>query len=349
MDRGERIGERGDGVAVPVQVRRSGVVARVKFTAVTRRLSSEIRVSLGAQPEGAWLGRFVVVRVLATPTGALVRDRSGRPVRLYPDDLIAGAWADSNGHGAGRPRLLTAGGLIGTGSGIPGEGPEVEVVGFISDLTATPLSTGAVARMPPRPAIPTIGTIAVIGAGGGTDEVAAAVVNGWARTGFAVGAGRVSGEETGTHRWAMVDAGAEVVADFLDFGMPATDTYPLDRRAAAMLAVRDALVADGAQIVVLQIDDGGGPEADSLLGRLASIADAAVLCAGGEQDVGALMDRIVGLAIPVRALSGPVADDPTLAGTIAARSGIPVRSVVDLRGGAAAGLLGSDGPHGAPH
>lgn len=347
MDRGERIGERGEGVAVPVPARRNGAVARVKFTAVTRRLTSEVQVSFGAQPDGPRLGRFVVARVLATPAGVHVRDRAGRPVRLYPDDLIAGAWAQSGSHGVARARLLTSGGLMGDGTCIPCEGAEVEVMGFISDLMATPLSTGAVARMPSSPAIPAVGTIAVIGTDGCNDDVAAAVVNGWARTGFAVGAGRVSGEENGTQRWSMLDAGAEMTADFLDFGMPATNAYPLDRRAGAMLAIRDALVADGAQVVVLQLDDGGGPEARSLLGRLASMADAAVVCAVDEQDARFVLDRIDGLSIPVRAVSGPAADDRAVAARIAARSGMPVRSVVDLRAGAAASLLATTGS--APH
>jgi hypothetical protein len=302
---------------------------------------------MGAQPEGARLGRFVVARMLGACAGMFARDRSGRPLRLYRDDLIAGAWAHPSSN-ASRAWLLTAGGLIGDGHGVAREASEVEVVGFVTDLTGGLLSTGATARMPPRPAIPAIGTIAVVGADGCTEDVAAAIVNGWARTGFTVGAGRVSGEEVGTHRWAMADAGAEATADFLDFGMPATHVYPVERRAGTMLAIRDALVADGAQVVVLQLDEAARPEARPLLGRLASIADAAVVCARDERSSHIMLDRLEGLAIPVRLVSGPVADDASSAAAVAAWSGMPVRSIADLCAGAAANLLGDERSDGRP-
>jgi hypothetical protein len=211
-------------------------------------------------------------------------------------------------------------------------------------VAGTALTTGAIARMPTRPGIPASGTIAVVGMDGCAEEVTAAVVRGWARTGFAVGAGRVAGEENGTHRWAMADAGAHVLADFVDFGMPSTHPYPAERWASTMLAIRDALVTDGAKIVVLQVDDAARAETWPLLGRLASIADGVVVCADDELGARTALGRLEGLAIPIRVVAGGVAEDPDTAARVSGWSGVPVRANVELHAGAAATLLDSARP-----
>lgn len=319
----------------------------MKFTAVTRRLTAEARVVLDPPSDGLHLGRFVAGRVTYVGPEACARDRSGRAVRLYEGDLLVGAWthrALDEGEGDAPVHLLTTGGLIGFPDGSSAGLPQLELVGSVEDGLGGPLSTGATARMPPRRAIPQIGTIAVVDGDGRGEPVAAAIVNGWTHAGFSVGAGLATGRETGTHRSAMLDAGARAVADFVDFGMPATAVYPAERQALTMLAVRDALVADGAQIVVLQVDGRERTDRTALLGRLASIADAVVVCARDEADARDAVQEMSTLALPLRVLAGTIADEAPTAARVEAWSGIPVRSLRDLSSDAAVGLLAPIGP-----
>jgi hypothetical protein len=175
----------------------------------------------------------------------------------------------------------------------------------------------------------------------GKTTTAAALVRGCARAGLRAGAGKVTGSGSGKDRWAYVDAGAHSVADFLDFGMPSTFGYPLERLATTMLAIRNTLAAEGADVVVLEIADGLlMPETHGLLEQLGDVADAVVLAAVDALSARSGVEILRGLGLPVQALSGLVSRSPLASREAAGTVGLPVLSPRALAEGAALELLG---------
>jgi hypothetical protein len=148
----------------------------------------------------------------------------------------------------------------------------------------------------------------------------------------------VTGSGSGKDRWSYLDAGADPVLDFLDFGMSSSFGYPLDRLAETMVAIRAGLTHEGAEVVVLEIADGIlQSETAFLLQRLSSIVDAVIFAA-----VDALSARL-GIEIlrqhrlPVRAISGLVTRSPLASREIDCN--LPVLSASALAGGDALMLL----------
>ena len=275
---------------------------------------------------------------------ALLHDADRYLARAVGGELLQ---ADGGGEPRGtRTHLLTAGGLVGDvlathdAHRVP---TELEVVGALVDDDLRPLSTEDFAAPTPQSLRP-YATVAVVGSGmnAGKTTTAAAIVRGSARAGLRVGAGKVTGSGSGKDRWSYVDAGAHSVADFLDFGMPSTFGYPLERLAATMVAIRDALAAEGADVVVLEIADGLlMPETAGLLERLGGVADTVVLAAVDALSARSGVEILRGLELPVQAVSGLVSRSPLASREATETTGLPVFSPEALAGAAALDLLGA--------
>jgi hypothetical protein len=201
------------------------------------------------------------------------------------------------------------------------------------DADLKPLSTESFARSRPTRGRPRFGTVVVVGTGmnAGKTTTASAIVRGLALAGLETGAGKVTGSGSGKDRWSYLDAGAVALADFLDFGMPSTFGYPLERLAETMVAIRDALVADGADVVVLEIADGLlQAETAWLLGRLSGLADAVVLAATDALSARAGLELLRAAGLPVRLVSGLVSRSPLAAREVLSATGLEVASTADL-------------------
>jgi hypothetical protein len=298
-------------------------------------------------------GDLVVSRVVRLGVHDHVEDRVGRRMRLFPGDLVVGAYGNRYATDlyegyvprGSRTHLLTAGGLVGD---VVAEHDAVvlptalEVVGALLDGDLRPLSTEDFAAPLPGHAAPRLAGVAVVGTGmnSGKTTTASALVRGWMRAGLRAGAGKVTGSGSGKDRWAYVDAGAHSVADFLDFGMPSTFGYPQERLATTMFAIRDTLAAGDTDAVVLEIADGLlMPQTSALLERLGDVADAIVLAAvdalSARSGVAILRER----GLPVRAISGLVSRSPLASREAAQDVGLPVLSPQALADGAALELL----------
>ncbi len=327
--------------------------SRLKWTYVTRTIPDEAPAWIGPHPPGRRSGDLVVARVTRIGVHTHAEDRFGRRMRLYPGDFLLGAYGNRyatdlfEGYVPRGPKthLLTSGGLIGTVASAHdavGDPTDLEVVGALVDQDRRPLSTETFTRPRPPSAVPRIGTIAVVGSGmnSGKTTAVASIVKGWTMAGLAVGAAKVTGSGSGKDRWSYVDAGAVTVADFLDFGMPSTFGYPLERLEQTMLAIRDALVADGAEVAVLEIADGLlQPETARLAERLRGVADAVVLTAVDALSARSGVEILRGLALPVRAVSGLLTRSPLAAREAATAIGLPMLTPSELAGEAALGLL----------
>lgn len=330
---------------------------RAKWAYVTRRIGDRGAVRLGGVVREPRLGDLVVAAVAALGAHDHLEDVHGRRVRLYPGDLVVGAYGNRyatdfyEGYLPSGPQvhLLTAGGLIGTVASAHAQRQPptgLTVIGALEDPAGVPLSLEDYAR----PAVPHAaapgGTVVVAGSAmnAGKTTTAAALVRGWTRAGLAAGAGKVTGSGSGKDRWTYIDAGAATVADFLDFGMASTFGYPIERLASTMAGIRDALVAGGADMVVLEIADGLlQAETRALAGQLPGFADAVVLAAASALDAAAGVRLLNQAGVAVSAVSGLVTASPLAGREARAATGLPVISPAQLAGGAAVDLLPAPG------
>ena len=128
----------------------------------------------------------------------------------------------------------------------------------------------------------------------------------------------------------------------MDFGMPSTFGYPADRLAATMRAIRDALAAEGATHVVVEIADGLlQAQTRELLAALPAFADSVLLAVSDAIGAVGAQGVLACAGVRVSALSGLVSASPLAAREAADATGLRVVTPDELAGGAALGLLRS--------
>jgi hypothetical protein len=329
-------------------------LSAAKWGYVTRRVPEASDGRIGGALRPPRLGDFVVATVASLGAHDHLENPHGRRMRLYLGDLVVGAYGNryaTDFYEAYLPapgdavHLLTSGGLIGTvASAHTSKRPptELRVLGPLTDAAGLPLSTEDVAVPAAAPGRPELGTIVVLGSAmnAGKTTATAAIVRGLSRAGLRVGAGKVTGSGSGKDHWAYLDSGAATVVDFLDFGMPSTFGYPTERLVRTMVGIRDRLVADGADVVVLEVADGVlQAETRALAAELPTFADHVVLAVGDALGAVAGVDVLAALNVPVRVVSGLVTASPLATREAAVATGLPVLSPLELAQGAAVALL----------
>lgn len=329
------------------------MLSPAKWSYVTRRIDRHLNFCLGMAASPPRLGDLVVAKVISLGNHQHLEDVHGRRRRLYPGDLIVGACGNRyasdyyEGYlGIGPAvHLLTAGGVIGTVASTHARYSEptvLEVIGALADVEGKALSLEQFARPSAPPQSPRLGTLVVVGSAmnAGKTTTAAAIARGWVLAGLNAGAGKVTGSGSGKDRWSYLDAGATQVCDFLDFGMSSTFGYPLERLQRTLMAIRDALVEDGADAVVLEIADGLlQSETRRLAMGLSELADGVVLAVADPLAAKAGVDMLRQWSLPLRAVSGLVSASPLAAREAAAATGLPVLTPARLAEGAAMDLL----------
>lgn len=340
-------------------------ISRAKWSYVTRRVATDAQ--LGRLRGGTALsfpkpGDLVLATVRELGEHEFLEDTHGRRLRLYPGDLLVGAYGSRyatdfyEGY-VPRPHdsvhLLTSGGLIGTVASrhtSRGAPTQLEVLGSIvragesvAEPRALSLEDFAVAPAP-TPATHT-NTIVVLGTAmnAGKTTTTCSVIHGLHRAGLHVGGAKVTGSGSGNDLWAYVDAGAATVTDFVDFGIPSTFGYPVGRLIATMSAIRDRLVDQGANAVVLEIADGVlHTETRDLAATLPQFADKVILAAGDALGALAAVEVLTGLGVTVDAISGLVTASPLASRELAAATSLPVLNRLALVNDMATGLLTSN-------
>jgi hypothetical protein len=329
-------------------------ISAAKWGYVTRQLGEHANLTVGDVVSPPRLGDFVFARVESLGAHEFLEDVHGRRMRMYPGDVVVGAWGNryaTDFYEGYLPKpgeavhLLTSGGLIGTVASAHTSklGPtELKVLGPMVGPDGRALNTDDVAVEASPTGLPEMGTIVVLGSAmnAGKTTTTSSIVRGLARAGLRAGAGKVTGSGSGKDHWAYVDAGAKPVTDFLDFGMPSTFGYPTERLIATMFGIRDRLVAQGADAVVLEIADGVlQEETKALAAKLPEFADQVVLAVGDALGAMAGIEELTKLGVTVRAISGLVTASPLASREAAMATGLPVLTPGELAGGAAVDLL----------
>ncbi len=225
----------------------------------------------GARPR---IGDYVLARVLEIGRHRRLETETGRRADLQPGDeviLVYGArYAPDQFRGEvpsrlGACHLLAAGGLAGrciarhAGVRAP---TRIAPLGLLADETGRVWNTrdtaplaGADSRLPdgPRPL-----AVAVAGTAmnAGKTTTAAALVRGWRRLGLAVGAIKASGTASAGDRFAYLDAGAEVVLDPSDHGLPSTADVPWPRQWETVRVLVAEAIRRGVERLVVEVADG---------------------------------------------------------------------------------------------
>lgn len=319
-----------------------------KWSYVTRLIDIAARAEVEALPpvDAHRPGDLVIARVQRVGVHDHLEDVHGRRVLLYAGDVIVGALGNRyatdffEGYVSAGPRthLLTAGGLIGdvASAHTLREAPtELEVIGSIG-RGGRALSLDAFARAAIPADVPPAGSVVVVGSSmnAGKTTTASAIVRGWTRAGLRAGAGKVTGSGSGKDRWTYQDAGAQALLDFLDFGMPSTFGYPLERIRATAVAIRDGLVIDGAEAVVLEIADGLlQEETRALLVDVPLLADALVLAVGDALGAVAGVELLGAAGLRPVAISGLISASPLASREAEAATGIQVLTMPELSSG----------------
>jgi hypothetical protein len=330
-------------------------LATAKFSYVTRGLGARELTVTHARRRPAQ-GDLVVARVESMGQHEALEDRWGRRTRLYRGDLVVGAYGNRYATDfyegyvptGVRTHLLTAGGVIGTvaSSNVKVDEPtELEVIGSLADADGVPLTLADLARPVPPVAETRPTTVVVVGSSmnAGKTTTVAGIIRGWTRAGLAVGAGKATGSGSGKDRWVYVDAGARSVIDFLDFGMPSTFGYPTDHLVTTMHHIRDALAAEGATHVVIEIADGLlQSQTRDLLSVLPTFADAVVLAVGDALGAVGAQGLLNSCGVKIRAVSGLLTASPLAAREAEAATGLPVVTPEELSIGAALEFLGEE-------
>ncbi|MFJ9854853.1 hypothetical protein [Streptomyces sp. NPDC101150] len=309
-------------------------------------------------------GDLLGARVIDVGDIALLDDPGGRPRRLWNGDLLIGVCATRYAthlyEGAASldtavAHLLSSGGTIGTvitSHADLANPTRLEILGEVHDAVNQPLRLADFAlplhegdSLPPtatetKARVPTAVLVGTATDSGKT-TVGVGLVRGLVAGGRRVGVGKVTGGGAGRDRFSYLDAGADHVVDFVDYGMASTAGYPHRHLTAVMAAQQAYLTAHRAEVIVLEIADGLlQPDTRALVESLPGFADAVVLAAADPLAAGAAVDLLTTLGVRPAAVSGVLTNSPLACREAALPSCVPVIGTRHWQDAAAWKLLG---------
>jgi hypothetical protein len=337
------------------RAKRAYVTARIDLTRADRLLGA------GVAPKS---GDLLLARVARLGHHRKLESPSGRRQMLFAGDLVLvcyGARYASDQFEALVPADLAPCSLVAAG-GIAAackarhasarKPTEIEPLGFVADSEGRILNLAdcAEARLPAAPQRPY--ALAVVGSSmnAGKTTTVAAMIRGLARSGLRVGAAKITGTGAGCDRWAMVDAGAEAVLDFTDFGHASTYRVPVAETAAVLEAAIAALGREGCDVVALELADGLlFPETADLVehDRFRELVNGVLLAAGDSMSAGFGAAWLRRRDLPLLGLAGKLTSSPLMMREVEAAVEEPVLPLEVLESGRWTKLVGRAGKRAA--
>ena len=195
----------------------------------------------------------------------------GRRCSMHEGDLIAVVFGNRyatkqfEGHArvdGDRCDLLSMGGLCGlveSKHASVSEPTKLRLVGALGDSSGLPLKLHQFS-LPPLPALgeqqPRVVVVCGTSMDSGKTHTVMSTIIGLRRHGHAVAAIKLTGTATGSDRWSMLDAGALVVLDFIDGGLPSTYLCKLDELLDLYKLLLAHASSHSVDCVVVEIADG---------------------------------------------------------------------------------------------
>lgn len=246
---------------------------------------------------------------------------SGRKALLHPGDTIMVAYGDryaTDQFEAEVPDSLRPTSLVATG-GIASDvlsrtsgmksATNITPIGLLGDEAGRPINVADYALKPVRPTRPRPRTIAVLGTSmnSGKTTTNRYLTLGLARSGLRVGSAKVTGTGSGGDYWAMKDAGAYRVLDFVDAGFSSTYRIPVEAIEQGAINLIAHLTEIDCDVILLEIADGVFQSQNINLIRsilFRGYIDAVLFAAGEALGAARGLDEMHDLDIPVIGLSG---------------------------------------------
>jgi hypothetical protein len=272
---------------------------------------------------------------------------SGRTSTLFEGDEIVVAYGDDLSLDRfeayvpttlGPCHLVASGGvaaLVATAcEGCPSP-TRITPLGLMAGADGALLNVSQFAMPRAAQAIPLPPVIACVGTAedAGAVQAVSRLIRGLTRAGCRVGVARVTGVASGSKRWLLEDAGAEVVVDMTDLGYVSTAT--LDR--AALVDLMTGLVACvGKHLLDVIVLDLASPLCGADTGTLvqagpfAELVDGAVISAPDATGAVAAARLFGAAGVPVIALSGTLARSPLAVRVAFSATGLPCLRVEEL-------------------
>lgn len=316
-------------------------VARLKTPYTTRRFPSSAFSTLLAGDIAPRVGDLVLASVERLGQHRHLELASGRRARLFEGDEIVLAYGNRYApdqfeaevpRDLGPCHLVAAGGIAArvlTRHGRMRGATVVRPLGLLGDRAGHALNLAQFALERAPEVARSAFTVAVVGTSmnAGKTETAANLIRGFVDAGLRVGAAKVTGTGAGGDVWTMADAGAQVVLDFTDAGLPSTYLAEPAQVERVMSTLLGYLNASGVEAIVFEVADGlFQRETAELLGSdaFSRAVDAVVFAAGDAMGSAAGVQRLRSIGLPVAAASGLLTASPLAIREAEVATGLPV-------------------------
>lgn len=332
-------------------------IKKLKTPYATRRVPAAAMATLLTADTTPRPGDLVLCRVEKLGQHRNIELASGRRARLFPGDEIVLAY----GHryapdqfeaevpdDLGPCHMVAAGGIaarVVTRHGKMKPATQVRPVGLLGDRTGHVLNLADFAlektHLDPAP----VHTIAVVGTSmnAGKTETCTHILRGLVNAGLRVGAAKVTGTGAGCDAWSMLDAGASIVLDFGDAGLPSTYLASQEQVEEVFLALTRHLYRCGVDVVVLEVADGIYQRETAMLlqsPKFARAVDGIVFAAGDAMGSAAGVRWLEERGLPVVAASGLLTASPLAIREARAAHSLPVLGLDELASADIADVLG---------
>ncbi len=310
----------------------------------------EIAVPLLTSEVTPKAGDLVLARVVRLGHHRKLESPEGRRQTLFVDDLVLvcyGARYASDQFESLVPdslapcSLVAAGGIVGICSARHASTrrpTEIEPLGLVADTQGRVLNLADCAEPRQTCSAQQPFTLAVVGSSmnAGKTTTVASMIRGLAKIGLRVGAAKITGTGAGSDRWAMIDAGAEAVIDFTDFGHASTYQVPVTETAEILDAAVAALGREGCDVVVVELADGLlFPETAKLVehGCFQRLVSGVVLAASDSMSAGFGADWLLQRRLPLLGIAGKLTSSPLMMREATKAVDLPLLTLEDLESG----------------
>lgn len=327
------------------------IKANMRISYALRRVPEARFACLVPRSDFPQPGDIVLARLEKVGKNVRLELTDGRRCTLHEHDLLAvvfgnryatrqfEGYAHSNGDHCD---LLSMGGLCGlveSKHDSVAEPSKLCLLGALGDAEGRPLRLRDFA-LAPLPTLemsqPQIITVCGTSMDAGKTHTVMNLIIGLRRQGYRVAAIKLTGTATGSDRWSMLDAGACVVLEFIDGGLPATYLCTVDELIRLYSLLITQASAQGADCVVVEIADGLlQRETAALLqtSRFTTTVDAWVLVTSDPLGAVGGVSMLRSWGIEPIALSGLISMSPLGIQEVQTATGLPCLTAKQLQRG----------------
>ncbi|MBO6757099.1 MAG: DUF1611 domain-containing protein [Roseibium sp.] len=318
-----------------------------KRSYAVRRVDLPARARLSGPGYAPRAGDVVLARITSLGSHRRIELPTGRKASLYVGDEVILAYGNRYApdqyeayvpETLGPCHMVAAGGIAAQAAAWHEKlaGPTaIEPIGVVCGADGEPVNVGQFALPALAGPLPS----AVFGVFGtsmnaGKTETAAALVRGFTRSGYRVGALKITGTASGGDPWLMRDSGAADVLDFTDSGLATTFGVPIDTIIANTGNLLRRLNRAGCDLAVVEIADGLFQDETRRLAadpRVRSLFDGVMFAAGDALGAVDGVGRLSSLGHHVLGISGSVMRSPLAAREVLSNVQVPAYSLSDLQ------------------